>query len=1010
MGVLVIALGMNYFKNSQPIKASKLTDSDSFAITFADQDYQVGESIPVTVRVQELEKESLEIISSGLELSDATLKELEANKQIQLDNTEDKIVLDFSDISSPTTIVLNFTTMEAGEQSLIVNHNEATISDLTVKVIEADANTKQVRDLVKAVEVPINKKTSDFSTIEQLPFEALNDADDLDGFTRVYQNDPTPFTTKLKDGRTYNFAFGAVYNKRDITDTKPTPVGLATSDHLYQPLPKFGELVSNVKMIHKTYLTHKLAEIPLLGSQVAVEPSLENTQTKQTWATYAFESGLGMGNYGTTYSIALDTATGAHYDQLPQVVKMYKNGAVILAYGLLFDPTTKVIDGYIRVKLEPIGVKGRVKTTTKYINARSQTRKTALAFASHVDVQNRHTDSKLFNIGFNQGAYFKEEAISDNLPYLLKFHTDGYDNQPEAQFGSDQHQYNPWQKVRSSFTSTSLPVLYDEDEEFKLGHPVLAYRWKMKQIAALESVEWSLDQSVTSANSKAPEISKTVKNLTNNNVQNTLVSDKVEYTVLVSNKTPITQGLIKDVLPKEVSKPTGLVLVSSSGGTTPLDVESVYKPETHSIEVPIETLPIGSQTLQYTVTILESARDKIITNTATFNGTDMELDEVAEITATLDLVVKEIPEQALRIKYQDEQETTLADDKVEMIKPGNKYEAMSLDLSAKVDGSWTLVDAASSPAKGTMGTEPLTIIFTYRKGIVKVVTDYYKRGTDGYLSQLVESVEKSYGYHDTYLTENKNDLAATEGYTLESSDTGNLPEGTTGNRDETLTVNYIYKLGQVRVKTLHLKEDGLGAREPLFETVTTDKTYGYHTTYNTEARKDEALKLGYVLATTTGDPITGNTGQEDKTIEVTYVYVKGKLTLTAPNEIDFGTQGLIISGSKDRLPKENIKVSILDELEGKWNLKLNISADVTHTVDGSPIRGNFKFVRKDGTQVPISEDNEIIHSKTAEGTTNPNVNLEWDKTTNKGLIYEQLPGNKKGNYSGQFTWTLEDAL
>ena len=108
------------------------------------------------------------------------------------------------------------------------------------------------------VKVPLDAKITDFETIEDFPCEALDETANMidDSFTRMTINSPVEFPTKLKDGRKYNFIFGAMSNYRKVsnTSTEKVPTGSTQApfrrDHAYAILPEKNmpiEKILNVK-------------------------------------------------------------------------------------------------------------------------------------------------------------------------------------------------------------------------------------------------------------------------------------------------------------------------------------------------------------------------------------------------------------------------------------------------------------------------------------------------------------------------------------------------------------------------------------------------------------------------------------------------------------------------------------------------------------------------------------------------------------------------------------------
>lgn len=236
---------------------------------------------------------------------------------------------------------------------------------------------------------------------------------------------------------------------------------------------------------------------------------------------------------------------------------------------------------------------------------------------------------------------------------------------------------------------------------------------------------------------------------------------------------------------------------------------------------------------------------------------------------------------------------------------------------------------------------------------------------------------------------------------VENAETGVVPESG-------VVVNYVYERGAVEVATQYWLQDSEGGLSELYPTV--NQTYGYNVDYVTDSKETEALADNYVLLSSdTGDSPEGNTGFANKTITVKYVFKRAlREIVSIPETIDFGKNGLLSIGKKDVFPKENIKVSIIDEVEGNWDLRLKISETIKSVGSSMPLKGSFRFVKDDGTPVTIDEVGATIHSKKA--SYDDEVNLEWATTESKGLIYTQVPGEQNQAYKGEFSWSLVDGL
>lgn len=239
-----------------------------------------------------------------------------------------------------------------------------------------------------------------------------------------------------------------------------------------------------------------------------------------------------------------------------------------------------------------------------------------------------------------------------------------------------------------------------------------------------------------------------------------------------------------------------------------------------------------------------------------------------------------------------------------------------------------------------------------------------------------------------------------------SKESGDPAEGILGQHGAEVT--FIYRLGKVVLQSEYLFKDEQDNYEELLPSISV--TYGFNETYTTSSNEPAATQLGYVLVSSdTAAPPSGQTGVTEKTLVVKYLFEKGKITIEAPSLISFGEQKLISFGNYTMTPTENIKLSIVDQLQGKWDLMLGISEKITHDIDQTDLEGVFSFVRNDGSIAEISETAEVIYAK-EKNEVIPKLDLEWETQKQKGLLFTQFSGNKQGRYSGKFTWILQNGL
>lgn len=236
------------------------------------------------------------------------------------------------------------------------------------------------------------------------------------------------------------------------------------------------------------------------------------------------------------------------------------------------------------------------------------------------------------------------------------------------------------------------------------------------------------------------------------------------------------------------------------------------------------------------------------------------------------------------------------------------------------------------------------------------------------------------------------------GLKLDESQTSGAVSGIIPTED--VLVKYYYKKGVVTVVTHYLKEDD----SELFPS--TELKLEYNKTYQTDDRLEEAKELNYYFAAVIGEP-HGNTGKEDRQIEVTYKYRHGVLGIIQRTEaLDFGSHPLITLGSKDIYPTTDTHVKIIDELQGNWRLNLRIANEFK--VGESPLIGEVYFQTKDKGLLLLNGSGQGVHER-AELRAGE-IDLSWQAAKKEGLFIRQQRGNQKGVYNGTLEWNIVSGL
>lgn len=359
---------------------------------------------------------------------------------------------------------------------------------------------------------------------------------------------------------------------------------------------------------------------------------------------------------------------------------------------------------------------------------------------------------------------------------------------------------------------------------------------------------------------------------------------------------------------------------------------------------------------------------------------------VSKLAVTLNKVVTH---------HVDEEGANLIDPTEELYFPTETYTTAS--RATELPGY--VLDQEPANSTGIAKAEVTDVYYSYkRQKKVKLITKYLDQEGEEIIPDVIE--EKTYG--EKYQTVEA-DLSLQK-YVFDRME-GQASGTVSGEED--IVVKYYYRFGKLNVKTRHvfIKEDSsYGDVFPDNQTV--DQLKGFDEEYTTNSRESEAKALNYKLVETLGEA-SGKTGFSEEDLVITYVYQKANFELIVPELIDFGSQKLITWGSKELLPLENIKVSILDDLDRNWQLSLRIKSAFIGGQTSAKLAGSFSFKKISGGIVPISDTSILVNEREAPAVT---TDLEWKRAEQQGLVLKQLPGNTLEKFSGKFEWSLVDGL
>ncbi len=102
----------------------------------------------------------------------------------------------------------------------------------------------------------------------------------------------------------------------------------------------------------------------------------------------------------------------------------------------------------------------------------------------------------------------------------------------------------------------------------------------------------------------------------------------------------------------------------------------------------------------------------------------------------------------------------------------------------------------------------------------------------------------------------------------------------------------------------------------------------------------------------------------------------------------------------------NLNVQDTRAVGSQWTLSAKISQPFK--VNDQALKGSLMYKTANGTEAITADNTPIVtHTKTASDSSTTNVAGSWN--TDSGLLLDVGSSNTAGTYSGQLTWTLQDA-
>lgn len=295
-------------------------------------------------------------------------------------------------------------------------------------------------------------------------------------------------------------------------------------------------------------------------------------------------------------------------------------------------------EGMLRVTLEPINQKGRIRAQIRYISLDKTPRLMAWSYSMHMDLDGLHESTPTYSLGGTTGLYtYAAQTPSDKSPFKLTYWKDGYPDDPEYEmvnyeldykyFGNQWGQYSgggdpmlsPGWEITGTNKDTTDPGKYQLYKGHGYNHPVWHFKWEYREVQPKERYQVNLDFGLSSdVDYNNVEATKSYENLTSKDGYNR-VGDRMKFKLLGRNTewdTNLTDIMIIDVIPKDFIVDTGTLKLVDSTGKEQVLSPSVYNPKTGLLKVNVPG-SIGfneSVYITFETNIAPTASGKTVTN------------------------------------------------------------------------------------------------------------------------------------------------------------------------------------------------------------------------------------------------------------------------------------------------------------------------------------------------------------------------------------------------------------
>ena len=327
--------------------------------------------------------------------------------------------------------------------------------------------------------------------IGKIDFSKLDDSpNELDGFTQMSTNAGLELPTREShQGRAYYMSFGYINNFRTRNSLKDMSSYHKYGDDWGRPLPSMDRKLSDFVAYYRD------AHIQVQNFAVATALSEDyNPDQYNGVVTYYYQAGR---NSQIFKSSVLEIAYGdqendtarKQSDFMP-ILKLYKNEKTheLVAYAAVLDSydNPSYVEGYLKIKMSLANERrGRINVSMKFLNLTTRYNYTNIGYSVHMDIAQRHQDSKMYSLGNNKGLYFHETNMRDGQDYYLYFFYKGYANHPAAMRATNNPDISPFTGGHSYdplfFYILNAPSTPDPGKNVMYPytvHPAWALRWE----------------------------------------------------------------------------------------------------------------------------------------------------------------------------------------------------------------------------------------------------------------------------------------------------------------------------------------------------------------------------------------------------------------------------------------------------------------------------------------------------------------------------------------------------